>query len=48
MLLYMMVPMITPLDFGIVNVIGCFAAGVLVCVGLGAVSNLILKKTSLV
>ncbi len=48
MLLYMMVPMVTPLDSGIVNVIGCFAAGALVCVGLGAVSNVILKKTSLV
>ena len=48
MLLYMMVPVITPLDSGIVNVIGCFVAGGLVCVGLGAVSNAILKKTSLV
>ena len=48
MLLYMMVPMITPLDSGIINVIGCFVAGGLVCVGLGAVSNAILKKTSLV
>ena len=48
MLLYMMVPMITPLDSGIVNVIGCFVAGGIVCVGLGVVSNAILKKTSLV
>ena len=48
MLLYMMVPVITPLDSGIVNVIGCFVAGGLVCAGLGAVSNVILKKTSLV
>ncbi len=48
MLLYMMVPMITPLDSGIVNVIGCFVAGGLVCAGLGSVSNVILKKTSLV
>lgn len=48
MLLYTMVPMITPLDSGIVNVIGCFIAGGIVCVGLGAVSNVILKKTSLV
>lgn len=48
MLLYMMVPLVTPLDSGIVNVIGCFAVGGLVCVGLGAVSCQALRRTSLV
>lgn len=48
MLLYMMVPMVTPLDSGLANVILCFAVGGLLCVGLGAVSSLVLKKTSLV
>lgn len=48
MLLYMMVPMVTPLDSGIMNVILCFAAGGLICVGLGAVSCQVLKRTSLV
>ena len=48
MLLFMMIPMITPLDATITNVIGCLVAGALVSLGLGAVSNLILGKTSLV
>lgn len=48
MLFYSMVPMVTPLDSGLMNVILCFAAGGLLCIGLGAVSNLILKKTSMV
>ena len=48
MLLYMMVPMVTPLDSGIMNVILCFAAGGLICVGLGAVSCQVLKRGSLV
>ena len=48
MLLYMMVPMVTPLDSGIMNVILCFAAGILICAGLGAVSSQILKRSSLV
>ena len=48
MLMYMMVPMIAPLDSGIMNVIMCLAGGVLFSAGLGAVSNLVLKKTSLV
>ncbi len=48
MLLYMMVPMVTPLDSGILNVILCFAAGGLLCVGLGAVNCQVLKRTSLV
>ena len=46
MLLYTMVPMIAPLNAGIMNVILCFAGGITFSFGLGALSNLILKKTS--
>ena len=48
MLLFMMIPMMTPLDSTIVNVLGCLIGGVLFSIGLGAVSNMVLKKTSLV
>ncbi len=48
MLLFTMIPMISPLDAGFVNVIMCFAGGAIFAVGLGAVSNLILNKTNLV
>ncbi len=48
MLLFTMIPMITPLSAGILNVIMCIAGGAIFAVGLGALSNLILKKTSLV
>ncbi|MGN1186900.1 MAG: hypothetical protein ACI4R6_00265, partial [Lachnospiraceae bacterium] len=48
MLLFMMIPMLTPLDSTIMNVFLCLAGGVLLSVGLGAVSNVVLKKTSLV
>lgn len=48
MLLFMMIPMLTPLDATAVHVIGCLGGGVLFSAGLGAVSNMILKKTSLV
>jgi hypothetical protein len=48
MLLFAMVPMITPLDANVVNVILCLAGGVLFSVGLGFVSKVILDKTSLV
>lgn len=48
MLMYMMIPMMTPLDAGIMNVGMCLAGGALFSVGLGSVSSLILKKTSLV
>lgn len=48
MLLFMMVPMLTPLDAGIMNVVLCLVGGVLFSVGLGAISNAVLKKTSLV
>lgn len=48
MLLFMMIPMMTPLNAGILNVIICLAGGLLFAIGLGAISNIILKKTSLV
>lgn len=48
MLLFMMIPMLTPLDSTIVHVLLCLAGGAMFCFGLGAVSNQVLKKTSLV
>lgn len=48
MFLFMMIPMLTPLDSTVMNVILCLAGGILFGVGLGAISNQILKKTSLV
>lgn len=48
MLLFMMIPMLTPLDSGLGNAIGCLVGGAALSVGLGAGSNLVLKKTSLV
>lgn len=48
MLLFTMIPMISPLDSTIINVVMCLAGGAIFAVGLGAVSNVILNKTSLV
>ncbi len=48
MLLFMMIPMMTPLDAGMMNVVLCVVGGALFSIGLGAVSNIILNKTSLV
>lgn len=48
MLLFTMIPMLTPLDSGMMNVILCLAGGILFSAGLGTVSNVILAKTSLV
>ena len=48
MLLYTMIPMMTPLNATFVNVIMCLAGGALFATGLGALSNLILNKTRLV
>jgi ABC-type branched-subunit amino acid transport system ATPase component len=48
MLLFMMVSMITPLSSTFVNVALCAAGGVLFAFGLGAISKVVLKKTSLV
>lgn len=48
MLLFMMIPMMTPLNCGIGNVFLCLAGGIIFSIGLGAISNVILNKTSLV
>ncbi len=48
MFLFMMIPMLTPLNATIMNVILCIAGGVMLSTGLGAISNQVLKKTSLV
>ena len=48
MLLYMMVPMLTPLDASIMHVFLCLAGAACFSFGLGAVSNLVLNTTSLV
>ena len=48
MLLFMMIPIISPLDSNIGNVLIALIGGMLFTIGLGAVSNQILKKTSLV
>ncbi len=48
MFLFMMIPMLTPLNATIMNVVLCIAGGILFSAGLGAISNQILKKTSLV
>lgn len=43
----MMIPMLTPLNATIMNVIFCLAGGTLLSVGLGVVSNNVLQKTNL-
>ena len=48
MLLFMTVSMITPLGSTFINVVLCLMGGALFAFGLGAVSKVILKKTSLV
>ena len=48
MLMFMMIPMITPLNSTIINVIMCAGGGLLFSVGMGALSNVVLKKTRLV
>jgi hypothetical protein len=48
MLLFMMVSMITPLGSTIINVALCAAGSSLFAFGLGAISKVMLKKTSLV
>lgn len=48
MIFFMVVPMMTPLDSGMVNVILCLAGGVLFSIGFGAVSSRILGKENLV
>lgn len=46
--LFMMIPMLTPLNSTALNPILCLAGGVIFSCGLGAISNTVLKKTSLV
>ena len=48
MLLFMMIPMLTPLNSGIGNLFMCLAGGVIFAAGIGIGSNVVLKKTSLV
>lgn len=48
MLLFMTIPIMTPLNAGPINVIMCLVGGVLFAVGLGFVSRLILNKTDIV
>ncbi|MGN1107135.1 MAG: ABC transporter permease [Huintestinicola sp.] len=48
MFLFMMIPMLTPLNATFMNVLICLAGGVLFGTGLGTVSNQLLKKTNLV
>ena len=48
MFMFMMIPLMTPLNANLMHVILCLAGGVTFGVGLGAVSNVILKKTNLV
>lgn len=48
MFLFMMIPMLTPLNATVIHIVLCVAGGVGFAYGLGVISNLILKKTSLV
>lgn len=46
-LLFMMIPMVTPLNSGILNVVLCLAGSAMFSFGLGAVSKVILNKTNI-
>ncbi len=48
MLLFTMIPMITPLDSGLLNVVLCIAGGGVFSVGLGAISRVLLIKRDIV
>lgn len=48
MFLFNIVPMVTPLNATMMNVIMCFAGGVLFSMGLGTASNAILRKYDLI
>lgn len=48
MLFFMMIPALTPLDSGSMNVILCLAGGAVFSIGFGAVSSSVLGRTSLV
>ena len=47
MLLFMMIPMMTPIDATVMHVILCLAGGVLFSAGLGTASSQLLSKSSL-
>lgn len=47
MLLFTMIPMITPLDTSFINLILCVVGGILFSTGLGALGNIVLKKISI-
>jgi hypothetical protein len=47
-LVIMMIPMMTPLDSGVMNVGLCLAGGVIFAAGIGTVSNRVLKNISLI
>ena len=48
MLFFTMIPMISPLVSTFLNVILSLGGGFILLLGVGAISNLVLKKTSLV
>ncbi|MBE6567564.1 MAG: hypothetical protein E7657_02770 [Ruminococcaceae bacterium] len=48
MFLFMMIPMLTPLNATLIHVLFCALGGIGFGFGLGAISNLVLQKTSLV
>ena len=48
MLLFMMIPMMTPLDSGVGNVFMCLVGGAIFSAGVGAGSHTVLKRTNLV
>lgn len=48
MFLFTIISIVSPLDAGIIHIILCLTGSVGFCIGIGAISNIILKKTSLV
>ncbi len=48
MLLFSMIPMLTPLNATFVNVVICFIGGIIMSIALGAVSRLVLKKRDII
>ena len=48
MMFFAVIPMVTPLDATALHVVLCLVGGAGLCVGIGAISTLVLKKTSLV
>lgn len=48
MFLFMMIPMLSPLNATTMNVLLCVVGGIVIGTGFGAISNQVLKKTSLV